>query len=184
MKKTFMLVVVLAFVVVSVGAVTNLTTLWTNAKQVDNGKVVYTEYKDVVIAKYEPVYKTVYDVREVCQDRFNNVSRKYEYGCYTINVPMKVLDTKIVGEPIYEEQPTRQISVEGKTYEFNEKGCWVCGQYIACLSIKDGYSENRGEEFKCDEYNYPIIRSGESGWIENVKTKARVYTQSDVGVIE
>ena len=78
---------------------------------------------------------------------------------------------------IYSIRSSPVIFYESLQYTQIEKGCWVCGNYIACLKRGDGYSAERHEKYKCDENDYPIIRSGESGFIENLLDGDRVAEQ-------
>lgn len=84
---------------------------------------------------------------------------------------------------IVTESKILNLSINGSSYAFEQKGCWICSQYIACLSKKDGYSQNRGTIFKCNASNYPIIRSGESGWIKNITNGETIYDDTDVGSV-
>lgn len=65
----------------------------------------------------------------------------------------------------------KSLKFSSKEYTFDNKKCWICGEYIACLYDIDGGTsvKNRALKYQCDNNNYPIIRSGETGFIEVLK---------------
>lgn len=84
---------------------------------------------------------------------------------------------------IYAPAKTIKIIAGGVEYDFDTKGCWVCGEYVACLSQSDGFAENRADVFKCDAKNIPIFRSGESGYVVRISDGKKIKERSDVGKI-
>lgn len=144
--------------------------------------ISYDILSEKKVVGYEKIFKKVNKTSTLCS--LNNETGEETCENYTHTIIVE--DKKKIGKPIFVEK-SRSIKVnnEGKTkeYVFDSKGCWVCGEFIACLSKKDGFSENRAEKYKCDENNYPIIRSGESGFIEEISSGKREYYKTNVGVI-
>jgi len=138
-----------------------------------SGNITYAEVVEREIIGFKPVYVLNQTTYEEC----------FSGNCNTITLTQWYIDKTLTGSPIYGTSYVKNIKYNNKIYKFKKKGCWVCGKNIACLSKKDGYSQNRGREFKCDENNYPILLEGESGWIENLETKEKIYSKSDVGII-
>lgn len=175
----------------------------------NNGEIAYKVNKDLKIIGFEPVlvnktmtYQDCSNITELKQglsetldeNAQQNQDEKIEITADDIspNVTTVCTDvTKVYQEydfndksvPIYEISTPKGLEIAGKQINFTEKGCWVCGKYMACLSKKDGYADNRADIFKCDANNYPIIRSGESGWIQDTTTNQIIANRSDVGVV-
>lgn len=186
-KKTIFIPIFLLYVSVVFGGVSlNDISEFSEVKM--SGDVVYSEYKDREVVGFEPVYvwKDVDVVTcgdELPKDEVLKYSHINGSLCWDDTINMRVLDEK-QQTPVYEYGEIKKISVEGKNYDFDSKGCWVCpADELCCLSKADGYAENRGERFKCDSGGHCILRSGESGWVKDLSTNEITYYRSDVGSI-
>lgn len=146
-------------------------------KVVENstGVISFTEQKYAEIVGYQPKLVADNYSATVCE----GLPPDNRSSCSIQLIPYN----KTIYVPIWDYVRTSKIETPGESYVFDTKGCWLCGNKIACLSKKDGYSDNRAEEFKCDKNNNPIIRSGESGFIKNIDTQETVLEVSDVGQI-
>jgi len=141
-------------------------------------------FRDGEIIGFKPVYKIVERTKEVCDNFIDNETLVNSTVCKNISFKERIVNNDLRGTPVYRYSSVKKLRVDNEEFDFKNKGCWVCGSFIACLSNLDGYSEHRGEEFKCDENNYPIIRSGESGWISKIGVSDKVFERSDVGEVK
>jgi hypothetical protein len=148
-----------------------------------SGDTNYKNYRTRTLLGYETVYKQVNQSVEVCSSYLDGESKNVSVCVNETNIIKRQKDN-ITGPPVYKYSEIEEIEVDGNSYLFESKGCWICDEHIACLSKKDGYSPYRGAEFKCNASNYPIIRGGESGWIQHVFTQEIKENRSDVGRVE
>lgn len=78
--------------------------------------------------------------------------------------------------PVYSYE-TVGLKINGKKILFDNKGCWVCDNVLACFDKKDGWSENRNPAWRC------VLRDGESGIVYNLATKRIIEKSSNFGGI-
>ena len=118
-----------------------------------NGVNVTYEYERIYRGDF-PVYD--YVIENMIECNVTRVDVVNETVCGMVNRPVM----QIVGyEPLYEEGEIKRMTVRSTQVDFNTEGCYPCGNYMLCLDVSDGYSQDRADEFKCQ------LRSGETGRI-------------------
>ena len=164
----------------------------------DSGTLTYQEVKDRTIVGFQKEYKVVDIVQSstnesnitLCDgDKLPSAEFKFKnttainktcncsiyHNQFNRTFQITQEDKLKKGDPVYAYSKIEKIKYDGKEYDFNDKGCWVCSNYLCCLSRNDGYSDNRGVEFKCDQNQKCIIRSGETGATKNLVTGEVTY---------
>lgn len=163
--------------VTDIGNLTHVSDTIDYNKDKNNSMLSYKEQKKLVLVSIEDVkYIESYVVEKCRTGSYKDKSGKNITGEICINVTKTRWAKNNSQKPKkeYRETATEKISYEGKDYKFDHKGCWVCGQQIVCLDKGHGWSENRGEMYKCDANNKPIVRVGECGYIDDLKTGKRI----------
>lgn len=150
---------------------------------INSGDISYKELREKSLDGYEPVYYYENVTTQKTGGDLDNNSKNVTF-LYNESILVTKINSSVNGTPIYSYSEVQGIEYNSTTYSFDNMGCWVCGNYMACLSKKDGFSYNRGDAFKCNGSNYPILRDGESGWIKNLLTDEIVFDRSDVGVVQ
>lgn len=158
-------------------------------ENIDNGELSYTEIREKECVGYDTAYRLA---EKPCVR--TNVNLSYPNGSIIVwyDVDPKLDTGKLFIAsylfweeeyacqesyeiPVYKCSEPKELKYEDKTWTLENKGHWVCGEWAAFLHKGNGYSSERGDAFKCDKDDYPIIRSGEMGWIENLKTGEKIY---------
>lgn len=198
MKKAIVVFLLLLFVVMAIGVDRNPG----DRETYQDDKGTYTEHGEREVIGFEPATKQVpYQVYHVNFSLFggkvhdlatlsplttnsrefkeaNNITViRYEFWEETRFRTEE--DSSRQGDPIYQIVNKDKIVSPVKEYRFDRKGCWVCGTKIACLAKGDGWSEDRAEKYKCDENNNPVIREGETGFVEDLNTGVRTKELHD-----
>lgn len=147
-----------------------------------NGK--YSTVYDRELISYEDKYTFIESekIKTECENKTKEDGIK-EVICTDVSyISTDKIKENDYSKPVYKTE-IKDIRTQNKIYDFDTKKCFVCGDYIACLSDLDGGKsvKNRSEKFKCDKNNYPIIRSGETGFIENLENNLRVEEKNKIG---
>lgn len=149
------------------------------------GDIDYSRVYDRIVIDFEPlvVQKTIFYERCTSDWTDETHTSNTSLSCVTLNYTVKIRNYSLKGDPIY-AQTEKQIVYQTQTYDLEDKGCWTCGDYIACISRKDGYSPNRAEKYKCDVNNYPLLRDGETGFIRNLRSNLPLESQTDGEILK
>lgn len=129
----------------------------------------YTETRDLILVRYEPAYKNVTSKTQTCNATMKNGTNTTT-NCWNTTYTRAIRDYTRNGPKIYTYGNPTSIKYASETINFDNKGCWICGDNACCLSDADGYSPYRSDKFKCTAKNECIFRSGEEGIIKNLKT--------------